>query len=312
MVCKKLCPLVIFSDVGEPVGTEGAKVDVMQVAVDAPKRPALRYYGGKWRLASWIIKYFPPHLSYVEPCSGACSVLLQKPRSPLETINDLDGNVVNFFRVLRDQPDELIRKIALTPWARSEYELSLQPCDNEIEKARRFFSACWLSINGSSAINNPSAKGWHLSIDGLQVTSDYFYKLVPNLEAVAQRLLDVQVDNQDALTAIDRYDGPETLFYFDPPYVEETRTKNDWYGADWNGEQLHIESASLLRQCSGYVVVSGYACPLYTKLYEDHRWHRVDKEAQTNSGGKRIESLWLSPRTWSALNDSYADLPLFV
>ena len=89
------------------------------------KRPALRYYGGKWNLAPWIISFFPPHKNYVEPCGGAASVLLQKPRSPLETYNDFDGNVVNFFRVLRDRPDELIRKIRLTPWARAEYELSL-------------------------------------------------------------------------------------------------------------------------------------------------------------------------------------------
>jgi len=88
------------------------------IAPDAPKRPALRYYGGKWKLAPWIISHFPEHQNYVEPCGGAASVLLQKPRSPLETYNDLDGNVVNFFRVLRDQPDELIRKIRLTPWAR--------------------------------------------------------------------------------------------------------------------------------------------------------------------------------------------------
>lgn len=97
------------------------------IATNEIKRPALRYYGGKWKLAPWIISHFPAHKNYVEPCGGAASVLLQKPRSPLETYNDLDGNVVNFFRVLRDRPDELIRKIRLTPWARAEYELSLQP-----------------------------------------------------------------------------------------------------------------------------------------------------------------------------------------
>lgn len=284
----------------------------MNVAPDAPKRPALRYYGGKHRLAKWIISHFPAHKSYVEPCGGAASVLLQKPRSPLETYNDLDGNVVNFFRVLRDQPDELIRKIRLTPWARAEYELSLQPCDDDVERARRFFVACWLSINGSSAINNRSAQGLHVSVDGLQTTSDFLYKLAENVEGVAVRFLDVQIENRTAQEVITRYDTCDTLIYFDPPYVEETRTKNNWYGVDWNGNDLHIESAELLRNAAGYVVVSGYACPLYTELYEANGWHRVDKEAQTNSGGKRIESLWLSPRTWKALHDQHDDLPLFA
>lgn len=116
----------------------------MQVAIDAPKRPALRYYGGKFNLAPWIISHFPEHKSYVEPCGGGASVLLQKQRSELETYNDIDGNVVNFFRVLRDQPEELIKKIWLTPWARTEYEMAYQKCDDDIEKARRFYMACWM------------------------------------------------------------------------------------------------------------------------------------------------------------------------
>ena len=105
----------------------------MNIATDAPKRPALRYYGGKWNLAPWIISHFPPHKNYVEPCGGAASVLLQKPRSPLETYNDLDGNVVNFFRVLRDKPEELIRQIELTPWSRDEFEICRNPSTEPLE-----------------------------------------------------------------------------------------------------------------------------------------------------------------------------------
>lgn len=284
----------------------------MHKATDAPTRPALRYYGGKWKLAPWIISHFPKHLNYVEPCAGACSVLLQKPRSPLETINDLDGNVVNFFRVLRDQPDELIRKIKLTPWARAEYELSLCPCDDDVERARRFFTSAWMSINGSTSYD-ASTFGWRVNHNNdKRIINDCPHRHEENLTIVAARFFDVQIDNRSANDVIQRYDNADTLFYFDPPYVEETRTKNDWYGIDWNGNQLHIEAADLLRQCAGYVVVSGYACPLYTELYEAHGWHRVDKEAQTNSGGKRIESLWLSPRTWKALQDDHSDLPIFA
>jgi DNA adenine methylase len=269
----------------------------MNIARDAPKRPALRYYGGKWRLAPWIISHFPEHQNYVEPCGGAASVLLQKPRSPLETYNDLDGNVVNFFRMLRDQPDELIRKIRLTPWARAEYELSLEPCEDDVERARRFFTLLWQTVAA-----NPHS-GWRSQIDyaGRNYNAVRDVLDLTAVERAAQRLRWVQLENKRASEVIKKYDHIQTLFYFDPPYVEETRSTNNQYAIEWRGDNLHIEAADLLRQCAGYVVVSGYACPLYTELYEDHGWHRVDKEAQTNSGGKRIESLWLSPRTVEAL-----------
>lgn len=268
----------------------------MKIATGAPRRPALRYYGGKWRLAPWIISHFPPHQNYVEPCGGAASVLLQKPRSPLETYNDLDGNVVNFFRVLRDQPDELIRKIRLTPWARAEYELSLEPCEDVVERARRFFVAHWMSIGGGGKsadgpgswryVRNYKATSAELYHGGLMIAAERFYK--------------VQIERLPALEVIARYDHIYGLIYFDPPYVAEERSHPDEYHLEWTDTD-HEAAADLLRQCVGYVIVSGYACDLYRDLYEAHGWKRVDKEAQTNSGGKRIESLWLSPRTVEAL-----------
>jgi len=272
----------------------------MNPAIDAPKRPALRYYGGKWNLAPWIISHFPEHKNYVEPCGGAASVLLQKPRSPLETYNDLDGNVVNFFRVLRDRPEELIAKLRLTPWARAEYELALLPAADELEAARRFFVAAWQGMQGGTS---EASKGtWKI-----QKQADYVYVLscdqwvtLRQLNEVAQRFDRVQIDNRSAFDVIQRYDNDEALIYFDPPYMAAERTATDRYAFEWADGQ-HTEAASLLRQCAGFVVVSGYACPLYTELYESYGWSRVDREAQTNSGGKRIESLWLSPRTVEAL-----------
>jgi DNA adenine methylase len=274
----------------------------MNPAPDAPKRPALRYYGGKWRLAPWIISHFPPHQNYVEPCGGAASVLLQKPRSPLETYNDLDGNVVNFFRVLRDQPEELIRKIRLTPWARAEYELSLKPCEDVVERARRFFVSSWMSLQGGH--HSKTSKGWRVIHDnsGRWNTAAYDLRSIhPELAAIARRFDLVQIDNRGARDVIQRYDNGDALVYFDPPYLPETRSQADVYRLEVD-PAFHRECAELLRLCAGYVVISGYACPLYTELYEAHGWTRYDKEAQTNSGGKRIESLWLSPRTVEALN----------
>jgi DNA adenine methylase len=282
---------------------------IVNIASDAPRRPALRYYGGKWKLAPWIISHFPKHLNYVEPCGGAASVLLQKPRSPLETYNDLDGNVVNFFRVLRDQPDELIRKIRLTPWAREEYELSLCSCDDDIERARRFFIMCWQAIGGQ-----PS--GWRHSTDhtqrgGRKQLSWYIDENIDGIYDVAKRLSHVQIENRGAMDVVSKYDNADAVIYFDPPYVSETRSQPNQYLIEVDRD-FHVTAATLLRQCAGYVVVSGYACPLYAELYEAHGWHRVDKEAQTNSGGKRFESLWLSPRTWKALQNDHSDLPMFA
>ena len=271
----------------------------MNVARDAPKRPALRYYGGKWKLAPWIISHFPEHQNYVEPCGGAASVLLQKPRSPLETYNDLDGNVVNFFRVLRDQPDELIRKIRLTPWARAEYELHYAPANDRVEQARRFWVGCTYAVSNmpftSSGMKFEKNKNAMAGVPNVTV-----YATIDHLEGAAARLKTVQIEHRTYQEIIGLYDHPTNLFYFDPPYVASERSSPNTYAIEWDNAR-HAQAADLLRQCAGYVVISGYACNLYRELYEDHGWARVDKEAQTNSGGKRIESLWLSPRTVEAL-----------
>ena len=273
----------------------------MQVAIDAPKRPALRYYGGKFNLAPWIISHFPYHHNYVEPCGGAASVLLQKQRSDLETYNDLDANVVNFFRVLRDQPGELIRRIRLTPWARAEFEICRHASEDQIENARRFFVSSWMTISAmpfdkTSGMRTASYSEQCYSLLNLSFTD----ASLSHIDVVANRLKGVQIEGIDYRECIKRYDRHDTLVFFDPPYIASERSVTKVYAYEWT-DANHIEAADLLRHCAGYVVVSGYACPLYIDLYEAHGWQRVDKEAQTNSGGKRIESLWLSPRTVEAL-----------
>lgn len=272
----------------------------MNIAIDAPKRPAISYYGGKWNLAEWIISYFPLHQNYIEPCGGGASVLLQKSISPLEVYNDKESNIVNFFRVLRDQPEELIRKIQLTPYARSEFENCRIPSDNPIENARRFFASAHMGISSTPF---DKVTGWRSTSYREQkydTHSSAFLKTKNELLRIAERLSSVQIECRDAMYIIERYDNKTSLIYFDPPYVSETRSQPKQYLAEVD-DGFHTEAADLLRATAGYVVVSGYACPLYTDLYERHGWHRVDKEAQTNSGGKRIESLWLSPRTTEAL-----------
>lgn len=275
---------------------------------DAPTRPALRYYGGKWNLAPWIISHFPPHKNYVEPCGGAASVLLQKPRSPLETYNDLDGNVVNFFRVLRDRSDELIGKIRLTPWSRVEHQLCLQIEGDELERARRYFVMIWQSLNGAS---DNDTNYWRCVYDytGRQRSAAMDGVDIEHLVEVSRRFTGVQIEHMDALELIQKYDNQDALIYFDPPYVTHTRVKGRRYRYEWTNKQ-HKDAADVLMQSTGSVIVSGYYCDIYRDLYERRGWIRQDKSSQTNGGKSRIESIWLSPRTWAALQ-SGAGLPLF-
>lgn len=275
-----------------------------------PSRPALRYYGGKWRQAAWIVSHFPPHKNYVELCGGAASVLLHKPRSPLETYNDIDSEVVNFFRVLRDQTDELMRRLRLTPWSRTEYELSRSPADDPVEAARRFFVLSWQSIHGATM---PRARrsGWrfqkHDDDRGTNAVRDLVD--IDHLYQIAERFRGVQLECGDALEVAVNFDSPDTLHYFDPPYLARHRSRMDRYRHEVD-EQYHVQAAEVLRQLVGYVVVSGGPCLLYAGLYEEHGWRRVETNARGNSGSTRIEALWLSPRTVRAL-DGCVGLPLF-
>jgi len=226
----------------------------------------------------------------VEPCGGGASVLLRKPRSPIETYNDIDGEVVNFFRVLRDCPDDLIRKIKLTPWARAEYELSFVVCDDPMEAARRFFARSWMSLQGAT---DRGVTGWRIakSPDNRRNASSDLVRIAGALDQISARLQMVQIENRDWVNVVQHYDSLGTLIYFDPPYVATERTMTRRYKYEWSNDQHH-QAASILQECESYIVISGYACPLYTELYPE--WKRVDKRTTTNSGGSRIESLWLS------------------
>ncbi len=254
------------------------------------KSPALKYYGGKFRLANWIIQFFPKHIHYVEPFGGGASVLLQKEPSLLETYNDLDNNVVNFFRVLRHDAAELVRLIRLTPWARAEYESCLENSGKPIEDARRFFVRLWMSLHAGT---RTSKTAWRR---GKGFKSPMKYLKPENLYTVAERLWNVQIENRDALKLIAEMDSPTTLFYLDPPYPGSTRSDKNRYTHELT-DTNHRQLAELILQLKANVVLSGYQCQLYKELFEDNGWQRIDKSTLANGGIRRIESLWLSPNT---------------
>lgn len=257
------------------------------------KRPALRYHGGKFRLAPWIISYFPEHTHYVEPYGGAMSVLLKKEPSFIETYNDLNQQVVTFFKVLRERRDELLTQIGFTPYSRQEFKLAQTPAADELETARCvYILAC--QGRGRAGVVEPG--GWRFMVKNTRGTTpamdfaNYFH-----LFEISQRLQTVQLENDDALKVIMRYDSSATLFYVDPPYVQETRcqrgTASAYHFEMTDNDHRHL--AEVLHTVQGKVVLSGYDCALYRELYGD--WRKVSRKAAKDNGVRQTtESLWLS------------------
>ena len=268
-------------------------------------RPALRYYGGKWRLAKWIIGYFPPHDIYVEPFSGAASVLLQKAPSEIEVLNDIDGELVNFFKMLRDRQPELTRLISLTPFSQAEYRLSYEPSEDPLEQARRYYVRSWQGFGGFRT-------GWRRQMSiarGTTVVADW--NNVKHLPLVAARLKQVFVESQDALEIIEHYDRPGTLFYVDPPYLPNTaerRRRGRGYAHDID-EGYHNTLLELLVTLEGNVVLSGYHSETYDNALPD--WTRFEKSCRTmNVERLATEVLWVSPSAMAARQSMLPGLTL--
>jgi DNA adenine methylase len=262
----------------------------------APTRPALRWYGGKWRIAPWVIAHLPAHDAYCEPYGGAASVLLRKPPAKIETWNDLHGRLVNFFRVLRDQPQDLIRLIELTPYARQEYEAARAPADNPLEDARRFYVlAIQGRVGGAGGLWN---HGWRYQRDQTsRVGSEPDeFAATDHLYAIAGRLKHVQIEHGDALDVLARFDTPNTLHYVDPPYVQAARSDTEHKARYLHEltEDDHQDLAQALGSLQGMVVLSGYPSGLYDELYGG--WRQVLRTANNDTGAEAVECLWLNPR----------------
>jgi DNA adenine methylase len=257
-------------------------------------RPAVRYYGGKWRIAQWILDQFPDHHCYVETHGGAASVLLRKEAAPVEVLNDIDGEVVNFFQVLRGRTDELIRAIELTPYARDEERLAFEPSDDPLERARRLYVRGWQTYGGP---RTQWRSGWRFQYQLVNQASVLkTWNNVRPLEAIAERLKQVLIESDDALSVIERFDSPDTLFYVDPPYLMSTRSerwRKNGYQHEMTDEQ-HMELAAALRMIRGMAIVSAYQCPEYDRWYAG--WRRVSTGNQNAAAQAVTESLYISPR----------------
>lgn len=260
-------------------------------------RPLLRYHGGKWLLAPWIIEQFPRHRTYVEPFGGGASVLLRKDRTHAEVYNDLDGEIVNVFRVVRDHGAELLRAIELTPFARVEFDLSFQPSDDPIEQARRTIvrSLAGFGSNMTSRTRTGALErtGFRNTAKRSGTTPARDWRNYPDkLPELIDRLRGVVIENRDAIEVMRQHDETETLHYVDPPYVPETRDAGTDYRHEMTGED-HEHLADVLHDLRGYVIVSGYRSALYDRLFAG--WRRVERKALADGARPRVECLWLSP-----------------
>lgn len=261
-----------------------------------PTRRLVRYHGGKWLLAPWIIGHFPAHRVYVEPFGGGGSVLLRKARSYGEVYNDLDGEIVNLFRVVRDRGEELREALKLTPYARDEYRESFEMSGDPLEQARRTLIRSFMGF-GSNALCREIKSGFRSNSNRSGTTPAHDWANYPDaLDALIERLRGVVIENRNALEIMVRHDGPGTLHYCDPPYVHETRTQvshgHHGYNHEMTNEQ-HAEMAETLRALDGMVVVSGYACPLYDEeLFPT--WRRVERPALADGARPRTEVLWMN------------------
>jgi DNA adenine methylase len=272
-----------------------------------PKRPIIRYHGGKWKLADWIISHFPQHRIYVEPYGGAASVLIKKPRSYAEVYNDLDGEVVSLFRVVRDNGEELLRRLELTPFSRDEFVMAYEPDGCPIEQARRTVIRAFMGF-GSSAVtktrksttrfNSPNT-GFRANSNRSGTTPARDWVTYPkNLPALIERLQGVVIENRDAKQVMMSHDGIETLHYVDPPYVAESRDKGSDYKFEMT-EQDHRDLAEFLKSLKGMVVLSGYPSVLYDELYNG--WKQIKISALADGAKKRTEVLFISPNVRTCL-----------
>lgn len=268
------------------------------------QRPALRYHGGKFRLASWILRFFPPHGCYIEPFGGAAGVLLQKPRVYAEVYNDLDGDIVNFFRVLRDpqQRARLIEACMLTPYARAEFDAAYEAIDDPVERARR--TAVRAAMGFGSAGATKASTGFRTDTRRKYGTAQHnWMSYPPALASIGERFSGVLIENRDAVDVMHAHDGPDTLHFVDPPYVHETRTMRRGGGYRHElDDAAHLVLLQALRTLRGMVVLCGYPCDLYDQQLPG--WTRHETDARI-SGGRgtaiRTEVVWLNPACEAAL-----------
>ncbi|HLL78776.1 MAG TPA: DNA adenine methylase [Ktedonobacteraceae bacterium] len=280
---------------------------------------AFGWYGGKYSHLDWLLPLLPQATHYCEPFGGSAAVLLNREPSPVETYNDIDGEVVNFFRVLRTQKDALIEAIGLTPFSREEFELAISQPEqdiSELERARRFFVRARQVRSGlaQTASSGRWANCLLTSRAGMGGAVSRWLGSVEGLSEIVQRLLRIQIENAPAVEVIKRYDSEQTLFYCDPPYPHNSRGDSKAYAYEMTDGQ-HRELARILHKVKGKVALSSYHCDLMDELYGDWRFVEADPKNCHTVKQLRTEVLWVNyeiegASQWQAAQQTFFDQPM--
>jgi len=270
----------------------------VEIKIRHRKLIAFGWYGGKYSHLDWLLPLLPKCHHYCEPFGGSAAVLLNRAPSPVETYNDIDGEVVNFFRVLRQQRNRLIKVIGLTPFSREEFFIACSQNGKKIsnlERARRFFVRARQVRTGLAQM--ASIGRWanckNTTRAGMSGVVSRWLGSVEMLPEIAERLLRVQIENRPAIEVIKLYDDKETLFYCDPPYPHESRGDDKAYGYEFSNEQ-HMELAEILHAVKGKVAVSSYRCDLMEKIYKDFKRYDAPIKICHSVKKPRQEALWIN------------------
>ncbi|MGN0817706.1 MAG: DNA adenine methylase [Candidatus Coproplasma sp.] len=254
----------------------------------------LKYPGGKWRIADWIISFFPKHKVYVEPYFGSGALFFRKEPSYIETINDINGDIVNLFKVCREQPEELAAALTFTPYSRNEYVSCYDTSvGNEVERARRLI----VRHHQSFGTTNSNLNTWRNSQSANSPRTAAEWKRLPNIVLeISERLKDAQIECLDALKLIERYNSPDTLLYLDPPYMQGLR-KRGMYKYEMTDSQ-HEELISLILSSKSKIILSAYDNDLYNRSLKG--WFTSEKHTTAQMGKHRIEKIYMnfSPSLW--------------
>lgn len=252
-------------------------------------KTVLKYPGAKNRITDWICEYIPPHEVYLEPYFGSGAVFFNKVPARIETLNDLDGNVVNYFRVVREHARELAEQLNMTPFARDEYYAACEmlPEDSDIERARKFAVRCWQGFGASNVYRN----GFRSSQQSRgPYTTKEWRGLPDRIMEATERLKNAQIENLPAVEVISRYNTADVFLYVDPPYLHGTR-KNYLYKHEMEDKE-HEELLKILVDHQGKVLLSGYDNDLYNQMLPG--WNKVHKKTQAEAGIPRTETLWMN------------------
>lgn len=252
----------------------------------------IKYPGSKWNIASWIISYFPEHHSYLEPFFGSGAVLFTKPRSNIETVNDLNGDVVNFFTWIKTDPERLAREIYLTPYARDVYEAAYSRLYTETDSFQRAVDFYARMMMGHGFRTTGEKVGWKNDIQGREraYAAAGWCNAPKILMEAAERLRGVQIENKPAVELIRRFRFKNVLIYADPPYMLSTRHGKQ-YATEMTNDD-HAELLDALLQHPGPVLISGYDHDLYNQMLAG--WYKTSRSTIDQKSRIRQETLWMN------------------